>query len=357
MYKISVIMPIYNVEEFIEESIQSILNQTMDIKDIEILLIDDCSTDNSGKIAKRYAQNYENIKYYCLKENSGMAGKPRNVGIKMAQGNYVMFLDPDDLYITNACELMYNTIESQNVNFVTSNLRDIDQEGKDLNRIHIDVEQYNSQEINIDNIGQALKLLKHYCPSKIIKREFLINNNIRFLEGIPAEDAYFTSKMFLISKKSYYLNVPIVCYRRRTTGNVSETNNLNEKYFSRMIKANKEIYYLFQEFQEDRYYQYYYIDTMKYLIRQLILSKTLNAEQKAQIVLDMKELITYWQIAGLPTSSPKDCYNILSLFIEENKDTTINKIKNIEDKMCKDDINVIRKNEKRLVEYIEEFIE
>lgn len=356
MYKISVIIPIYNVEDFIETAINSILNQTMSLNEIEILLIDDCSTDSSSDISKKYAKKYNNINYYCLKENSRMAGKPRNIGIEHANGKYIMFLDPDDFYIPTACELMYNAIERESVNFVTSNLKDVDVNGNDLNRIHINQEKYHSQKFDINNIEQALKIMKHYCPSKIVNKEFLIKNNIRFLEGVPAEDAYFTSKMFLISKEAYYLNIPIVCYRRRTSESLSETNNLNEHFFLRMIKANKKIYSLFQEFHEDKYYQYYYIDTMKYLIRQLILSDELSLEQKYKILLEMKELIIYWKLSKLPINSPYDSYNVLSLFVEDNKEKTIKKIKDIEDKMRKDDINIIRENETKLVDYIVKFI-
>lgn len=357
MYKISVIIPIYNVESFIDQAVNSVLAQTIGINAIEILLIDDCSTDSSGDIAKKYSQIYDNIKYYRLEKNSKMAGKPRNIGINLAKGKYIMFLDPDDFYIPNACELMYNSIESQNVNFVTSNLRDVDSDGNDLNRIHIDIKKYPSQKINLDNARQATNVLKHYCPSKIIRRDFLIKNDIKFLEGVPAEDAYFTSKMFLISKEAYYLETPIVCYRRRTKGNLSETNNLNEHFFSGMIKANKEIYNLFKEFKEYKYYKYYYIDTMKYLLRQLILSDKLSLEQKYNVLLDMEELITYWQVAKLPINSSEDKYDILSLFTKETKNKTIYKIKNIQDKMCRDDINIIRENEKRLINYISKFIE
>ena len=126
MYKISIIVPIYNVEEFIDESIKSILNQSIGFENLEVILIDDCSTDKSGEIAKKYSELYENIIYYKMPENSGMAGKPRNVGMQMAKGKYIMFLDPDDCYMPYACKLMYDTIEKQNVKFVAANYKKID---------------------------------------------------------------------------------------------------------------------------------------------------------------------------------------------------------------------------------------
>lgn len=360
MYKISVIMPIYNVEEFLEEAIKSVLHQTMKSEEIEIILIDDCSTDNSGRIAEEYAQKYENIYYYKLAQNSGMAGKPRNVGIEKANGKYIMFLDPDDYYLPDTCEKMYKCIETQNVEFATSNLKDVDVAGNDLNHIHIDLEKYPSQKININNAKQALKMLKHSCPTKIIKKEFLIKNNIRFLEGVPAEDAYFTSKMFLIAKETFYQADPIICYRRRTTGNLSETNHLSVRFFERMIKANMAIYELFEQYNEKTYYQYYYVDMILYLLRKLILSNEIDEKQKSIIIVEMKDLLRYWKKTGLPLEAETDNYNILRIFecidSENEKNSIIEEIVRLEKLMKSENINDIRKNEKKLLSEIETYI-
>lgn len=364
MYKISVIIPIYNVEEFLEEAIQSVLKQTMKQEEIEIILIDDCSTDNSGKIAKEYEQKYENIKYYSLPQNSGMAGKPRNIGVEMAKGKYIMFLDPDDFYVPDACEKMYDCIEKQKVEFVTSNLKDVDIQGKDLGHIHIDLELYPNQYITIRNSKQALKVLKHSCPVKIIKRDFLLKNHICFLEGVPAEDAYFTSKMFLIAKEAYYQAEPIICYRRRISGNLSETNCLNVRFFQRMIKANQEIYRLFQEYQEDTYYQYYYVDTILYLLRKLILAQEMKREEKVQILFEMQNLLEYWRNAGFPFQAESDVYGILEIFsimAKKQEDVELDKInlqlERLEKTMQLEKIDMIREKEKKLLTEIESYIE
>lgn len=356
MYKISICVPMYNVEEFLKEAIKSLKNQTIGFENIEVILVDDCSTDKTGKIAQEYAEQYKNIIYYKLPENSGMAGKPRNIAIKMATAKYIMFLDPDDFYLDNACELMYNCIEKQKVPFVTTNLKDVDIHGNDLNRIHINEQEFKSQKIDINNIELALKVMKHSCPTKIINKEFLIKNNIYFLEGVPAEDAYFTSKMFLIAREAYYQSKPILCYRRRTTGNLSETNCLNKKFFQKMIKANKEIYYLFKQYNEPQYYKYYYIDTIIYLLRKLIISKELDSEEKAEIIMEMKDLIQYWNNSKLPTKLEKDTYEIIKLFKGKNKKEIKLQIEQSEEKMQKDEINVVRKNERELLSEIENHI-
>ena len=93
-YRISVIVPIYNVEEYIESCLQSLVEQTIDKKDLEVLLINDGSPDGSEKICKKYAEKYPFFKLFS-KENEGLS-KTRNFGIKHAQGKYFVFLDPDD---------------------------------------------------------------------------------------------------------------------------------------------------------------------------------------------------------------------------------------------------------------------
>jgi glycosyltransferase involved in cell wall biosynthesis len=121
MYKISVIIPVYNVENTISKAFDSIYNQSIDFQDIEVIFVDDCSTDNSLNIIQDYASKYDNVLALSLEENSGYAGKPRNIGIKNASSDYVMFLDPDDQFLSNACEILYNAIKNYNADLVSGN--------------------------------------------------------------------------------------------------------------------------------------------------------------------------------------------------------------------------------------------
>ena len=93
MSKISVIVPIYNNEQYLKTCLDSLVNQSLN--DIEIILIDDCSTDNSYKIAQEYNDNYSNIKLYKNNQNYGQ-GKTRNIGLDIATGEYIGFIDSDD---------------------------------------------------------------------------------------------------------------------------------------------------------------------------------------------------------------------------------------------------------------------
>ena len=105
-YKISVIVPIYNVEEYIEECLESLIRQTIDKSLVEVLLINDGSPDNSEEICKRYCEKYPFFKLYS-KENGGVS-KARNYGIKHAQGKYIAYLDPDDTLSKESLENLVN---------------------------------------------------------------------------------------------------------------------------------------------------------------------------------------------------------------------------------------------------------
>ena len=105
-YKVSIIVPVYNVEKYLEECLDSLVNQTL--KEIEIICINDFSPDNSLEILHRYKNNYPDLmKIIDLKQNVG-PGYARNHGLDMAQGEYIVFVDPDDYIDITMCEKLYN---------------------------------------------------------------------------------------------------------------------------------------------------------------------------------------------------------------------------------------------------------
>ncbi len=121
-YKISIILPIFNQEKYLEAAVESVINQTMDFKDIELILVDDKSTDSTAKIIKKYSDKYPNIKPIFLDKNSGGAGIPKNIGIENATAPYILFFDPDDILLDDICEVLYQKIVSENSDIVTGNL-------------------------------------------------------------------------------------------------------------------------------------------------------------------------------------------------------------------------------------------
>lgn len=117
---VSIITPVYNSEKYIHDTISSVIDQTY--KNFEMLLIDDCSTDNSEKVIRSFAKVDSRIKYFKLEKNSG-AAISRNIGLEKAKGRYVAFLDSDDLWKPNKLEKQINLITNKGVAFVFTSYR------------------------------------------------------------------------------------------------------------------------------------------------------------------------------------------------------------------------------------------
>ena len=111
-YKVSIIMPVYNAEKFLRDTLDSIVNQSIGVENLEVVIVNDASTDRSGDIIDEYCAKYPNFKAIHLKENVGGPHIPRNIAFRHTTADYIMFLDADDTYTPTACEALYNEISS-----------------------------------------------------------------------------------------------------------------------------------------------------------------------------------------------------------------------------------------------------
>lgn len=195
-------MPIFNAEKYIERSFKSILNQTMDLDDIEVIMVDDCSTDgNTKRIVEEYSNRYSNFKAIYHEKNSGGCAMPRNSGLKIASGKYIMFLDPDDEYAPDMCETLFNKIEEKNVDIVKCNHEMVYPTFSRLDYVYD--ESINELELNCNT---DLPPDKVSVCNVIHRKEFLDKNNIQFESLKNAEDILFSLTEFLNTDKMIYLN-------------------------------------------------------------------------------------------------------------------------------------------------------
>lgn len=208
MYKISVIIPVYNAEKFLERTIKSVMNQTLGFENIELIMVDDLSTDSSRTIMEKYSDKYSNVILIFSNDNHGFPGYGRNIGIKKATSKYIMFLDNDDEYSNDYCEVMFNTIESENVDVVCTN-----------HIIKYQLEQVNrntfslvSNQLNRNENPLYVDLTKiHYISgpeiwTKIFKRDIIINNKIKFIEDGLNEDKLFLLNYYLHAEKLFFID-------------------------------------------------------------------------------------------------------------------------------------------------------
>jgi glycosyltransferase involved in cell wall biosynthesis len=144
---ISIITPTYNCEEYISETIESVLNQTYE--QWEMIIVDDCSTDNTKKIIDKYSRDDKRIRYYPLNVNSG-AAIARTKAMELAEGEYMAFLDSDDLWIPCKLEKQLAFMKQNNYSFTCTAYEQIDQSGKLLNKIVKSIPKTNYNRLLLD---------------------------------------------------------------------------------------------------------------------------------------------------------------------------------------------------------------
>ncbi|MEH7613447.1 glycosyltransferase family 2 protein [Gottfriedia acidiceleris] len=215
---ISVILPIYNVENYIHECLNSLLDQTIGYEKLEVIMVNDCSKDRTPIIIDEYAAKYENFKAIHFTENSGAPGKPRNVGMENATGKYTIFLDPDDVLPLDAYEKLINIIENSESDFVMGKMISFDDETKRRHE-HVTFKQYQLQkkyiDVNIEDVPFFYQV-KTAVYLKLVKTEFLLKNKINFIEGMKnGEDKYYDILLFSKAKKFSYIPEVIYLYRGR----------------------------------------------------------------------------------------------------------------------------------------------
>lgn len=233
MPRFSIIIPAYNVEKYVEECIYSVVNQNY--TDYEILLINDGSTDETFVICEYLAKKYRNIKLFS-KENEGLS-ETRNFGIKKATGEYLYFLDADDLLENDALNKIEYSLESQHypdvlitnytrIDALTKNEIDIDKIPEfcfDTNRILPIYKQFAECYI----YGDMAIIAQRF----IVKRNYIIENNLFFKKGILHEDELWSPQVFLNAKSVGYCRESCYRYRYNREGSITQTGNAkNLKY-------------------------------------------------------------------------------------------------------------------------------
>ena len=242
--KISVILPVYNTENYLEEALDSILNQTM-IDDIEVLMLDDGSSDDSRYIIEKYALDYENFHAFH-NENMGQ-GRERNFGIKHAKGEYIHFMDADDYILPDAYEKLYGAAKSGNYDFVMGKACRFTK-NSNWNDFLYDTIFKGIGDFLPTTIKQTNSLVYNTtCWDKLIKRDFILENDICFPDmNIIAEDVPFMMKMHDLADEIGMMNENVYYWRYRSDLSSDTQQKDIQKFKDRIISLN-----ILNEYLED----------------------------------------------------------------------------------------------------------
>lgn len=227
--KVSVIIPVYNTGKFLEKCLESVVNQSL--KEIEIICVNDGSTDNSLEIVQYFSQKDKRI--IIINKKNGGQSSARNAGMKTAQGEYICFID------SLMMEELYNEIEKTNSDVVESNIFLYD------DKTH-KVEERKNKKYNSAEKGSYLwgKYTTEVC-NKIYKKEFLLKNNIFFEEGMIHEDDLFTIRILFSTNKIEKIEKSFYYYRINRCGSTMTNVNLEKR-----LQALQRIVEKIKEYQE-----------------------------------------------------------------------------------------------------------
>ena len=220
--KVSVIVPVYNVEKYLEQCLDSIFEQTL--SPIEVICINDGSTDSSPEILKRYAEEYENLRI-IHKENGGLSSA-RNVGLDAAQGEYLLFIDSDDwMDAPNSVEELYDRAVASSLDLLFFSAKVYYE--SDAARAAADIKpQYYCRKGSYPSVMSGPALFRAFCENGdfrvqacmiLYRRDFIVESGLRFPEGIIHEDEVSTPEYLALAERASYLSAPY--YGRRIREN------------------------------------------------------------------------------------------------------------------------------------------
>lgn len=286
MEKISVIVPIYNVEKYLDRCIQSIINQTY--RNLEIILVDDGSTDNCSNICDKYAKRDDRIKV-IHKKNGGLADA-RNKGLEIITGEYVGFIDSDDYIDKDMYEYLYSLIQKNNADISICGKYIVYEDGRKIGT-------NKESDLAILDSKQALIQLNSFSffnmsvCDKLYKRKIV--SGIEFPFGKKSEDYFVTYQYFARAKKIVASKQPKYYYFQRSNS-ISRGKKVHHDYIEG-AKAQKEFFdenYPEISFVGNTAYAFSYIATYnRYLNNQIKMSKENKKMFKKEVTKYRKDII------------------------------------------------------------------
>lgn len=267
-YEFSVIVPIYNIEEFLEDAIDTIIRQTIGFEDnIQLILVNDGSPDHSDLICKRYLEKYPDNVVYVKKENGGVSSA-RNEGMKYIQGRYVNFFDGDDKWDTHAFQTVYDFFQQyeQEVDVVVTRTYVFGRISGGFTH-YLDYKYTEDRIVNTEKDYAAIHMAVH---NAFFKREALIGHEFDTRLKI-SEDSIFIGTIILAQKKYGVLRSAVYYYRRRENNTSAIDNSKKSRtwYFDTVEYCYKELYRLSQQKYREiiPYIQYHVMSDIQLRLR------------------------------------------------------------------------------------------
>lgn len=280
-FKVTIVTPCYNIRNIdsnkmglFKSMIDSVKNQTFGYENIEHILINNGSTDDTSSLLSNLSNKYNNIKILSIDKNTGGPSIPRNMGIKNATTKYIMFLDADDILQKDCVEILYNEIESENVDLVNSNYLSFD--GKKTLK-HI---SNNQDRVILEPKSPDMNQVLLFIAGAIYRTDFLINENVKFF-NVPSEDVCFLVDCILKTNKNIIVLNGYYGLIYTSDNNTSLSHSLTLKQIEGYIKSyNLNIENCIKYKQNQKFISEFYLDSVYVLIGAILRSKETKDNKK-----------------------------------------------------------------------------
>jgi len=234
---LSFILPCYNVSKYIEICLNSIFIQNFDEDEYEVICVNDCSTDNTEEIIKKLQNDHKNLVLVNQPQNK-QQGAARNEGLRTAKGKFVWFIDADDYIQPDVLKDICSLAETNQLDILHFNAQRVDDEGNFqpyYASFPFDTDVITGIEYYEIDLPYWRRLIETWC--RIYNREFLLRNNLFFPEGIYFEDAVYTVRSVMLSKRFKYLNKIVYNYRmNQDSSTMTKDISVNGKKMADLIR-------------------------------------------------------------------------------------------------------------------------
>lgn len=267
--KLSIILPIYNVEQYIGDTLKSIYNQKINETLFELIAVNDGTPDDSMKIVNEFANVHSNL-HIINQENQGLSCA-RNAGLKIAKGDYIWFVDSDDTLEAQSISKVIHYIQSDPKTEIWGfNIVRVQEDNKKEKIEHIILKNKHFNLYDIPLQREKIIHKTHIAPVQrfIFKHSFLTKNNITFYPKIYHEDIEFMSRAFFLSKQIKFINYTPYRYLVRNTGSIMSSVNMKSVRDKMTIALELNKYK--KEYALNHFEKAYFNDIALYLIRSLL---------------------------------------------------------------------------------------
>jgi len=278
-YKVAVIVPVYNVEMYLKQCLDSLVNQSL--KELQIIVVNDGSKDNSQQIISEYANKYPNL-LSLTKANGGLSDA-RNYGLKYVEAEYLTFLDSDDYVELDMYEKMYDLAKKNDSQLV---ICDVQYEFSD-HSFKVDGVNFKANQ----EIEKAIFISPLFAWNKLYASDFFLENKFLYPKDLWYEDIPVTLRIFSLTNKISYLNEAMVHYRQRT-GSI-----MASKSDKRMFDIFKQLLDVYEYYHQNKLLDQYH-DEIEYLFIEHLLwygaFRFLRSDLAADLVKESKSLMKYF---------------------------------------------------------------